>query len=48
MYYLFRFHHKNPSEIYWLPVGERQILYSFMRYELLQREKENTPPEGGE
>lgn len=47
MYYLFRFHHMKPAEIYWLPVGERQILYSFMRYELEQRIRENTPEEGG-
>jgi hypothetical protein len=37
----------KPSDIYWLPVGEKQILYSFIRYELEQRNKENTP-EGDE
>ena len=38
----------KPSEIYWIPVGEKMILYSFMRYELQQRVKENTLPEGAE
>ncbi|WP_199884084.1 hypothetical protein [Anaerosinus massiliensis] len=47
MYALFRFHHKTPSEIYWMPLGERQILYSFMRYELEQRSNENSSPDGG-
>jgi hypothetical protein len=35
-----------PSEIYWLPIGERKILYSFIRYELEQRKED--PPEGDE
>lgn len=47
MYLLFRYHHYEPSKIYWMNQGERQIVYSFMRYEMEQREKENTPDEGG-
>jgi len=43
IYYAWRFHHKFPSEIYWLPIGEKQILYSIIRYELEQRSKENSP-----
>jgi len=37
-----------PSKIYWLPAGERMILYSFMRYELQQRKQENNGVEGAE
>lgn len=40
MYFLFRFHHKKPSEIYWLPLGEKRILHAFMRYEMEQRKEE--------
>lgn len=45
MYYLFRFHHKFPSEVYWLKPGEKQIVYSFMKYEIEQRIKENSQDE---
>ena len=48
MYYAWRFHGKYPSEIYWLPVGERNVLYSFIRRELEQRAKEAQPDNGGD
>ena len=41
MYYLFRFHHVSPFTF-------KKLAYlAFMKYELEQRVKENTPPEGG-
>lgn len=40
MYLLFRYHNKNPSEIYWLPVGEKKILQAFISREMEDREKE--------
>jgi hypothetical protein len=48
MYYAWRLHHKLPSEIYWLPVGEQQALYSFIRYELEQRSKEAQADDGSD
>jgi len=48
MYYAWRFHGKLPSETYWLPVGEKQVLYSLIRYELEQRSRENRPQGDGE
>lgn len=41
LYLLHRFHHYKPSEIYFMKRGEKQILFSFMRYEIEQRTKEN-------
>lgn len=45
MYYLHRFHHYKPGEIYDTLPGEKQILFAFMKYELEQRIKENSPDE---
>jgi hypothetical protein len=47
MYYLFRFHHVSPFTFKKLPRGEKMAYLAFMKYELEQRVKENTPPEGG-
>ena len=44
-YYLFRFHHIRPIEFLSMGKNERKILYSFIRYEIEQRVKENTPPD---
>lgn len=40
MYYLFRFHHMLPEQVYWLPVGERIILAAFMNQEIEDINKE--------
>lgn len=40
MYLLFRYHHKKPSEIWGLPMGEKIILHAFALYEQKEREQE--------
>lgn len=42
-YYLFRFHNIKPIEFLKMGKNEKKILYAFMRYEIEQRIKENTP-----
>ena len=47
MYFLFRLHNIRPFELMRMGYGERQTLFAFMRYELDERIKENTPIEEG-
>ena len=41
MYWLFRLHHFNPSDIMRMGHNEKRILFAFMRYELEQRSYES-------
>lgn len=48
MYLAWRFHGKFPNEIYWMPIGERRILYALIAREVEDRNEESNPGnEGG-
>lgn len=40
MYLLFRYHNKNPSEVWRLPMGEKIVLHGFALYEEKERAEE--------
>lgn len=43
MYLLFREHHLLPSAVMKCGYGERQVLFAFVRYEIEERNKKESP-----
>lgn len=47
MYLLFKYKNMKPSEVYWLPLGERKILSCFIKREIEERNEEMKQLYGG-
>ena len=45
MYFLFRFHHKMPGEVYSMLPGNKKISFAFMKHEIEERIEESSPEE---